>query len=239
MHKVTIPEDVIARVVQRRGKWHVHADVPARDTALVVVDLQNYFMAPGQQVEIPMAREIVPNVNRLACALRDAGGRVIWIRTIFTDDAAKGWAHFHEVLNTPQRRARRTEALREGAFGAKFWPTLDIEPGDVTICKTRYSALIPGSSDLAAKLREHAIKAVWIAGTATSTCCESTARDAMLLDFRTTMVSDANADESDLQHNATLMKFCTTFGDVASTDELVARLQPAQTGKAAQKLATA
>lgn len=237
MHKVAIPEDVIARVVQRRGKWHAHADVPARDTALVVVDLQNYFMAPGQQVEIPMAREIVPNVNRLARALRDAGGRVIWIRTIFNDEAAEGWSHYHEVLNTPQRRARRTESLTDGAFGSKFWPALDIEPGDVTICKTRYSALIPGSSDLEAKLREHAIKAVWITGTATSTCCESTARDAMLLDFRTTMVSDANADESDMQHNATLMKFCTTFGDVASTDELVARLQPAQTGKAAQKLA--
>jgi ureidoacrylate peracid hydrolase len=56
----------------------------------------------------------------------------------------------------------------------------------------------------------------------------------MLLDFRTTMVSDANADESDLQHSATLTKFCTTFGDVASTDELVARLQSAQP---AQKLA--
>jgi ureidoacrylate peracid hydrolase len=234
MHKVTIPEDVIARVVQRRGAWHAHADVSARATGLVVVDLQNYFMAPGQQVEIPMAREIVPNVNRLARALREAGGRVIWIRTIFTDQAAKGWSHFHAVLNTAQRRARRTETLREGAFGAKFWPALDIQPGDVTICKTRYSALIPGSSDLEAKLREHSIEAVWIAGTATSTCCESTARDAMLLDFRTTMVSDANADESDLQHSATLTKFCTTFGDVASTDELVARLQSAQP---AQKLA--
>ena len=228
MHKVTIPEAVIARVVQRRGAWHAHADVPARDTALVVIDLQNYFMAPGQQAEIPMAREIVGNVNRLARALRDAGGQVIWIRTIFDDQAAKGWSHFHAVLNTPQRRGRRTEALREGAFGAKFWPALEIEPGDVTLCKTRYSALIPGSSDLEAKLRDHAVTAVWIAGAATSTCCESTARDAMLLDFRTTMVSDANADESDMQHNATLTKFCTTFGDVASTDELIARLAPAQ-----------
>jgi ureidoacrylate peracid hydrolase len=237
MHKIAIPEDVIARVVQRRGKWHAHADVAARDTALVVVDLQNYFMAPGQQVEIPAAREIVPNVNRLARALRDAGGRVFWIRTIFNNDAATGWSHYHATLNTPQRRARRSESLTDGAFGSKFWPALDIAPGDVTICKTRYSALIPGSSDLEAKLREHAIKAVWIAGTATSTCCESTARDAMLLDFRTTMVSDANADESDMQHNATLTKFCTTFGDVASTEELIGRLTAAQTSQAAHQLA--
>jgi ureidoacrylate peracid hydrolase len=228
MHKTIIPEDVIARVIQRRGRWHAHADVPARETALVVVDLQNYFMAPGQQVEIPEAREIVPNVNRLARALREAGGPIVWIRTIFDDESSKDWSHYHEVLNTAQRRARRTEALRDGAFGAKFWPALEIEPGDVTVCKTRYSALIRGSSKLESELRQRAIKAVWIAGTATSTCCESTARDAMLLDFRTTMVSDANADESDALHNATLTKFCTTFGDIASTDELIARLSPAR-----------
>jgi ureidoacrylate peracid hydrolase len=233
MHKVAIPEEVVARVIQRRGKWHAHADVPARDTALLVVDLQNYFMAPGQQVEIAAAREIVPNVNRLARALRDAGGLVVWIRTIADEATFKDWSHFHDVLNTPQRRARRTESLRDGAFGAQFWPALDITPADVTICKTRYSAFIRGSSNVEAELNRRAIKSVWIAGTATSTCCESTARDAMLLDFRTTLFSDANADESDALHLATLTKFCTTFGDVASTDELIARLIPV----AAPKLA--
>jgi ureidoacrylate peracid hydrolase len=227
MHKVTIPPDVITRVMQRRGRWHAHADVPAHETALLVVDLQNYFMAPGQQVEIPMAREIVPNVNRLAQALREAGGLVVWIRTIANEDSFKGWSHYHEALNTPERRARRTESLLDGAFGAKLWPKLEVEANDLVVGKTRYSALIHGSSDLEAQLHRRGIKAVWVAGTTTSTCCESTARDAMLLDFRTTMVSDANADETDAQHNATLIKFCTTFGDVASTDDLVARLAPA------------
>jgi ureidoacrylate peracid hydrolase len=239
MHELTIPQDVIARVVQRRGKWHAHADVAARATALVVVDLQNYFMAPGQQVEIPMAREIVPNVNRLARALREAGGLVAWIRTICNDDAVQNWSHYHEVLNTPQRRARRAEALREGAFGAELWPELDVRPHDLVVCKTRYSAFIQGSSSLESELRRRAINAVWIAGTATSTCCESTARDAMLLDFRTTMVGDANADESDMLHSAALIKFCTTFGDVASTDELIARLSSAQPDKAQPMPATA
>jgi ureidoacrylate peracid hydrolase len=234
MHKLAIPQDVIARAVQRRGKWYAHADVSARETALVVVDLQNYFMAPGQQVEIPMAREIVPNVNRLARTLRAAGGLVVWIRTIFNDDAAKSWSHYHAVLNTPQRRARRSEALRDGAFGAELWPELDVHADDFVICKTRYSAFIQGSSKLESELRRRGIIAVWIAGTTTSTCCESTARDAMLLDFRTTMVGDATADESDMLHNATLTKFCTTFGDVASTDDLIERLSPARSDKAAE-----
>ncbi|HSD44020.1 MAG TPA: isochorismatase family cysteine hydrolase [Burkholderiales bacterium] len=205
----------------------MHDDVPPKQTALVVVDMQNYFMAPGQQVEIPEAREIVPNVNRLAEALRRAGGLVVWIRTISNEDSFRNWSHFHDVLNTPQRKARRHEAMQDGAFGSLLWPGLDVRKEDLIVCKTRYSAFIQGSSSLEAELRKRGITAVWIGGTSTNTCCESTARDAMLLDFRTTMVSDANADHSDAEHNATLINFAINFGDVASTDDLVKRLQVA------------
>lgn len=227
MHKVHIPDHIVARVLKRQGRWNVHDDVPAVKTAFVVVDMQNYFMAPGQQVEIPEAREIVPNVNRLADALRRAGGLVAWIRTISNEDSFKNWSHFHDVLNTPQRSARRHEAMKDGAFGAELWPGLDVRKEDPIVCKTRYSAFIQGSSGLEAELRRRGITAVWIGGTSTNTCCESTARDAMLLDFRTTMVSDANADHNDAEHNATLISFCINFGDVASTDDLVKRLEKA------------
>ena len=227
MHKVHIPEHIVARVIKRQGRWNVHDDVPPKQTALVVVDMQNYFMAPGQQVEIPAAREIVPNVNRLAEALRKAGGLVVWIRTISNEESFRNWSHFHDVLNTPQRKARRHEALQEGAFGSLLWPGLDVRKEDLVVCKTRYSAFIQGSSGLEGELRKRGITAVWIGGTSTNTCCESTARDAMLLDFRTTMVSDANADHNDAEHNATLISFAINFGDVASTDDLVKRLQAA------------
>jgi nicotinamidase-related amidase len=227
MHKVHIPDHIVARVLRRQGRWNVHDDVPARRTAFVVVDMQNYFMAPGQQVEIPEAREIVPNVNRLAGALRDSGGLVAWIRTVSNEDSFRDWSHFHEVLNTPQRRARRHEALQDGAYGSRLWPDLDVRKEDVIVCKTRYSAFIQGSSTLERELRKRGVTAVWVGGTSTNTCCESTARDAMLLDFRTTMVSDANADHTDAEHNATLISFAINFGDVASTDELITRLRAA------------
>jgi len=228
MHKLVIPEKIRARVLKRQGRWNVHDDVPAAQTAFVVVDMQNYFMAPGQQVEIPEAREIVPNINRLADTLRKAGGIVVWIRTISNDDSFKNWAHFHDILNTPERRARRHEAMQDGAFGSLLWPGLDVRKDDLVVCKTRYSAFIQGSSNLEAELRRRGITAVWVGGTSTNTCCESTARDAMLLDFRTTMVSDANADHNDEEHNATLINFCINFGDVASTDDLIARFDGKQ-----------
>ncbi len=227
MHKVNIPDHIVARVLKRQGRWNVHDDVPAQQTAFVVVDMQNYFMAPGQQVEIPEAREIVPNINRLADELRKAGGLVVWIRTISNEDSFKNWSHFHDVLNTPQRRARRHEAMTDGAFGAELWPGLDVRTGDLIVCKTRYSAFIQGSSPLEAELRKRGITAVWVGGTSTNTCCESTARDAMLLDFRTTMISDANADHNDAEHNATLISFAINFGDVASTGDLITRLRSA------------
>jgi len=198
---------------------------PAAKTAFVVVDMQNYFMAPGQQVEIPTAREIVPNINRLAAALRERGGLVVWIQTISNEDSFNNWSHFHNVLNTPERKARRHEAMKEGGFGAQLWPGLDVREQDLIVRKTRYSAFIQGSSALEGELRRRGITAVWVGGTSTNTCCESTARDAMLLDFRTTMISDANADHSDEEHNATLINFCINFGDVAATDDLIDRLR--------------
>jgi ureidoacrylate peracid hydrolase len=225
MHKVCIPQAIIDRVVRRQGKRYAHDDVPPEHTALIVIDMQNYFMAPGEQAEVPMARAIVGNVNRLAKSLRDNGGLVVWVKTLAKEEACAGWSHFHQVLLTADRNARRNLSLRAGAPAADLWPELEIDPSDPIVTKTRYSALISGSSNLEAVLRRRGIIGVWIAGTTTNTCCESTARDAMMLDFRTTIVSDATATDTDMEHNATLMNFYNDFGDVVSTDELIERLR--------------
>lgn len=224
VQRVVIPDHIRARIIERQGRWNVHDDVPPKETAFVVVDMQNYFMAPGQQVEIPPARDIVPNVNGLADALRQAGGLVVWVRTISNAESLREWSHFHQVLNTPERSARRAAALAPDAFGSQLWPGLDVRAKDLQIEKTRYSAFIQGSSKLESELRGRGITAVWIGGTTTNTCCECTARDAMLLDFRTTMVSDGNADHTEEEHAATLLAFCSKFGDVASSEDLIARL---------------
>jgi ureidoacrylate peracid hydrolase len=64
-----------------------------------------------------------------------------------------------------------------------------------------------------------------ITGTVTNVCCESTARDAMMLNFKTIMVSDANAARSDEEHSATLAAFYAIFGDVMETGYLIERLE--------------
>ena len=70
MHKIDIPDEVRERVIKRLGRLHVIESLVPAKTALLVVDMQNYFMADGQFGCCPVARDIVPNVNRLAQALR-------------------------------------------------------------------------------------------------------------------------------------------------------------------------
>ena len=62
------------------------------------------------------------------------------------------------------------------------------------------------------------IDTVLVAGTKTNVCCESTARDAMMLNFNTVMITDGNAANTDDDHNAALNNFYLTFGDIMSTD---------------------
>ena len=96
---------------------------------------------------------------------------------------------------------------------------------DLTVEKKRFSAFIQGSSNLAEVLRERGIDTVLITGTVTGVCCESTARDAMMLNFKTIMITDGNAAMTDEDHNASLAGFYLTFGDVMSTDKAIGCLR--------------
>jgi hypothetical protein len=70
MHRSAIHPDVARRVIERRGGLRVFDGLAPARTVHVVVDLQNGFMAPGAAAELPAAREIVPNVNRISAVLR-------------------------------------------------------------------------------------------------------------------------------------------------------------------------
>src|SRR2546421_226447 len=81
---------------------------------------------------------------------------------------------------------------------------LETAAEDLVLAKNRYSALVPGSSTLERVLRSLGMDTVLIAGTKTNVCCESTARDAMMLDFKVVLVADCCAALSDEEHRATL-----------------------------------
>jgi ureidoacrylate peracid hydrolase len=224
MHQFTMPSHIVERVMKKRGRIHAFDAIDPVKSALIVVDLQNAFMSAGVAHTLcEMAPRIVPNVNRLAQALRNAGGTVAWVRTRATPETLEDWSTYYDLL-TPEARQRRLDALAEGSLGYEFWPELAIEPHDLIVTKLRYSAFIHGSSDLAQQLRTRAIDTALITGCVTNVCCESTARDAMMLNFKTIMVSDGNAAANDQEHASALIAFYLNFGDVLTTEEAIEAL---------------
>ena len=225
MHNYSVSDAVKQRVLRRRERVIAMDVIEGPRTALVVVDMQNYFVGKGFPAEIPLAREIVPAINRMAAALRAVGGTVIWVQTTAVG-ALETWGNHHRCFLSPAAAAKRIAQLAEGSEDFRLYPELDAKPGDLRVKKIKYSAMIQGSSDLPAVLAQHGIDTLLIGGTTTNTCCESTARDAAMLDYRVAMLSDCNATRDDAEHAMTLDHFQVVFGDVMSNDEAIARLAP-------------
>ena len=224
MHKIAIPQAAIDRVLARRDKLHVFDDIDPARTAHIVVDLQNGFMAPGAPAEIPAARDIVPNVNRISAALRAAGGLVVYIQNTIDANAKETWSNWFTHMSGGRRQQAMDAAFAEGSEGHAIWAGLEVLPGDLRVKKTRFGALVPGASELHSVLQARNIDTVIITGTATNVCCESTARDAMMMNYKVIFVSDGTATWNDEEHNATLGIMLAQFADVMSTDEVVVRL---------------
>ena len=87
---------------------------PAR-TAHIIVDLQNGFMVPGAAVEIPVAREIVPNVNRISSAVRAAGGLNVFLRYLVDPEVKRDWPIWFQKFGNANGSRNTTVRLREAA----------------------------------------------------------------------------------------------------------------------------
>ncbi len=225
MHPTALPTEIAARLIARRGRLHVHDRLVPAETALVVIDMQAIFTAPGGTLEVPAARAIVPAINRMAAALRAAGGTVAWVRSAFPP-SDRDWTGFFDRLLPPDLAGRVRAELQHGGAGYGFTPGLHVQAGDLHADKDRFSAFIPGASPLPGLLRARGIDTVLIAGTLTNVCCESSGRDAMMENFRAVLLSDATATRSDFEHMGALVTFALSFGDVQTVDEAAGFLGP-------------
>ncbi len=77
-------------------------------------------------------------------------------------------------------------------------------------------------------LQERGIDTLIITGTLTNCCCESTARDAMQMNYKIIFVADANAALTDAAHNATLDNMLMLFADVMTTQEVLSAVRQAR-----------
>ena len=223
-HTFRMPKKYIDRMIDRFGREHVQESFETEKTALVVVDMQNYFLDEGQLAGCPAGQTIIDNINRIAEVVRKTSGTVIWIQNLAPANTPESWKTLHERY-TSEKGELRIKSMTPGQWPFEIWPTLNVKDKDYRVIKRRYSAFIQGSSNIELILKDNLIQNILICGVATNVCCESTARDAMMLNYRTLMVSDGCATFSDEEHAAALISFYTNFGDVQNTEELCARLE--------------
>lgn len=218
--------------MEERCKEHGRPDrlfrVKIGSTALLVVDMQRAWMEPGWGwgVSFTKAREIVNNVNRLAVACRLKKIPVIWIKSVYRRDGSDAglWPLFRRK-GCGGDKLTPLEGLSDPK-GVEIWPELKVDKEkDFVVVKKRFSAFIKGSSRLDGLLKARGIDTIIVTGIASNVCCESTARDGMMIGYRVIFVSDATASPSELLHQTTLMNMRLIFADVVTTSELLAELR--------------
>lgn len=211
VHDWFIEEREYRRHEERRGRRHAYEHLDPRRTALVVVDLIPFFVDESEY-----ARGIVPRVNELAAAVRDAGGTVAWVVPGYAAPTAKDREFLGEDIAEMFARSGGTGEPR-----TRLWHELAYADGDVAVEKHTHSAYFPGRSPLPDLLTARGIDTLVVTGTVTNVCVEATVRDASTQGLRTILAADACAARRDQDHNATLHTVYRTYGDVRPTHEII------------------
>ncbi len=182
-------------------------------SAIIVIDVQNDFIAPGAPIECAGAREIIsPLVDLLDV------GRRRRIPIIFTQEVhRKEQVDFGLELDYG-------EPLHclEGGDGADFFADLQPREGDYVIRKRRYSAFF--ATDLDILLKGLGVNTLILTGVATDVCVRATAQDAHQLNYRVTVVPECVAGTSPTRHTAALENIEYVFGEVCALEDLIRRL---------------
>ena len=200
---------------------------PAR-TAMIVVDMQNDFVAPGAPLETPAARAMVPKLSEALKLCRRAGVRVIYTAHSHRRDGCD-MGLFDDIHPPIAMR----NAVIDDTPGVDIYADLAPAAGEHVIKKHRYSGFF--GTDLDIILREWGVDTVIISGTTTENCCHATARDAMFRNYRVVFLSDATAtyDYPDRGfgpmanrdvHQATLVILAASTAHVMSVSDLHSRL---------------
>jgi ureidoacrylate peracid hydrolase len=205
-------------------------------TAVIAVDMQNDFGAPGgmfasKGLPIEAARATIEPTVRVLEAARASGMTVVYLKMEFARDLSD--------LGGPEAPNREKhlgfgvgtgDFLIEGTWNTDIVSELAPEPGDLLISKHRYSGFF--ETDLDTTLRERGVETLVLVGWTTSVCVESTLRDAFFRDYRCLILSDCTAevvgsDLSRTNHEASLLVIEGLFGWVAESESLLQALAPA------------
>jgi ureidoacrylate peracid hydrolase len=193
-------------------------------TALVNVDMQNCFV-DGSPLSAPGGLIVLDRINRVAAACRAAGILVIHASHVLRPDGSNTG-----VLGEIAPIVRQGIIMR-GSESAALHERLVVDPRDILLEKPRFGAFY--STDLELILRSRGIDSIIITGISTNVCCETTAREATVRDFRVFFLSDgtANSDIGEVSAAELKRATCATLGrmfaQVLTVDEMIHKIQGA------------
>ena len=162
--------------------------------ALFVIDMQNCWLHP-KGIAYNSRLRVVPAVRSAISFARKAGIQIIYLYTAYKKDLSD--AGVYPDLGLYKGRmfdAKENWSLFEGTEGTKIIDEVAPTNKDIVIKKMRYSGFI--GTELETILRESGLNTIVISGISSNVCCESTARDGMMLNFRVVFLSDCTATRS-------------------------------------------
>jgi ureidoacrylate peracid hydrolase len=208
-------------------------------TAVLVVDMQNDFGAPGGGMDragfdIGVVRAAIEPIARVLASARAAGIPVIYLRHGYLPDLSdlgpadsKNWlghvaVKVGETMTAPDGTVGRVRIM--GTWNTAILPELTPEPGDIVLAKNRFSAFY--NTELDATLRRLGVRDLIVTGCTTSVCAESTIRDAMFRDYRAILLADCTGElQGEEYHQASLALVERMFGWVADSSAFVAAVE--------------
>jgi nicotinamidase-related amidase len=178
-------------------------------SALLVIDMQRFFLDPSSPTFTCGGPAILPNLKALASRFRAAHRPVIFSRHVHHPDGIDagimGWWW--------------KGMCKEGTPESEIVPELQPLPGEKVVLKRRYSAFL--GTELEMVLRCLKIEDLVISGVMTNLCCETTARDACMRDFRVFFLADGTGSISEEMHVASLMGLALGFASITTCDRVM------------------
>lgn len=176
-------------------------------TALLVIDMQDYFLKPGSHAYLPAAGRIIPGIRELSAAFSSRGLPVFYTRHVNTpQDAGSLGRWWNDIIRPDDPLSEITDEL-DTALGS-------------VVEKTQYDAL--HGTEIEAALRDRGTERMVITGVATHLCCETTARSAFVRGFQVTMPFDATATYDEEHHLASLLNLSHGFATITTAAAVMA-----------------
>jgi isochorismate hydrolase len=218
-------EDYLSKqnFAQKTDKWLSELIIPpkrksnfkfsSKKSALLVIDMQKFFLNKESHSYIPAAKKIVTNVNILISTYREQKYPII-----FT-------FHAYEVNEDPGIMGKWWgDMLRVNNPLSEIHSSIDLVKDDIILRKNRYSAFV--GTNLDKILKEKKIDTLVITGIMTHLCCETTARDAFMRDYDVYFIVDATATETESLHISSLRTLTDGFTIPMKTSEILKEFNP-------------